>query len=111
LRNHAPQPSNLRPRRSVVESTASHKATVGYEVIGIGQEMNIGIQFEWREVGEVRLDLAGKLEFPKLSVTPGVYGFRFAGQEGTITLYVGEAENLQRRAAHYRNPGSSQATN
>jgi hypothetical protein len=26
-------------------------------------------------------------------------------------MYVGEAENLQRRFAHYRNPGPTQATN
>ena len=72
--------------------------------------MKGGIEFHWREVGEVRLDMAGKPEFPTLSAKPGVYAFRFTGHEGT-TLYVGEAENLQRRAAHYRNQGPSQATN
>jgi hypothetical protein len=72
---------------------------------------NVGIQFESRDAGEVRLDRTGKPEFPKLSTTPGVYAFRFASHEGTMTVYVGEAENLQRRAAHYRNPGPSQATN
>ena len=29
----------------------------------------------------------------------------------TLGLYVGETDNLQRRLAHYRNPGPTQATN
>jgi hypothetical protein len=28
---------------------------------------NVGIQFEWHDAGEARLDGAGKPEFPKLS--------------------------------------------
>jgi hypothetical protein len=72
--------------------------------------MKVGVQFQWSEAGEIRLDCVGKPEFPKLSATPGVYAFRFASQDGT-TVYIGEAENLQRRAAHYRNPGPSQQTN
>jgi hypothetical protein len=71
----------------------------------------VGIQFEWRDAGEVRLDIAGKPEFPRLTTKPGVYAFRFAGPEGVTSVYVGEAENLQRRVAHYRNPGPTQATN
>jgi hypothetical protein len=72
--------------------------------------MKIGLDFQWNDAGDVRLDIRGKPEFPKLSVKPAVYAFRFIGQDGT-TLYVGEADNLQRRAAHYRNPGPTQQTN
>src|SRR5208282_6601172 len=72
--------------------------------------MKIGVEFRWSDAGEVQLDTAGKPEFPKLSPNPGVYAFRFATQEET-TVYIGEAENMQRRAAHYRSPGPSQATN
>jgi hypothetical protein len=72
--------------------------------------MKIGVLFHWIDSGEIRLDIAAKPEFPKLSATPGVYAFRFVRKDGT-TVYIGEAENLRRRAAHYRNPGPSQLTN
>ena len=72
--------------------------------------MKVAIEFEWKDAGEVRLDIEGKPEFPKLSPKPAVYSFRFVGQDPT-TLYVGEADNLQRRAAHYRSPGPRQQTN
>jgi hypothetical protein len=72
--------------------------------------MKIGVLFQWIDSGEIRLDSAAKPEFPKLSAIPGVYAFRFVGKKET-TVYIGEAENLRRRAAHYRNPGPSQITN
>jgi hypothetical protein len=72
---------------------------------------SVAIHFEWDDAAEVRLNSAGKLEFPKLSAKPGVYAFRFDSHEAATTVYVGEAENLQRRTAHYRNPGPSQSTN
>jgi len=72
--------------------------------------MNVGVQFQWNEVGEVQLDSAGNPQFPKLPAKPGIYKLLFSAEEGA-TVYIGEAENLQRRAAHYRNPGPSQATN
>jgi hypothetical protein len=72
---------------------------------------SVALEFDWRDAGEVRLAGVDKLEFPKLSSQPGVYAFRFTIEDKPATVYLGEAEDLQRRAAHYRNPGPSQATN
>jgi hypothetical protein len=72
--------------------------------------MKVGVEFQWHDAGEVWLDAGGKPEFPKLSARPGIYAFRFIGEEET-TVYIGEAEDLQRRVAHYRNPGPTQRTN
>ena len=72
--------------------------------------MKVCIEFNWEDVGEVRLDSTAKLEFPRLSTRPGVYASRFIGQDRP-TIYIGETENIQRRIAHYRNPGPSQQTN
>ena len=92
---------------------ANHEARgdsrTSHRTIGRGT-MNVGVEFRWNEAGKVRLDIAGKPEFPKLPAEPGIYALLFSGVAGT-TVYIGEAENLQRRVAHYRNPGPSQATN
>jgi hypothetical protein len=71
--------------------------------------MKTAVEFQWTEVGEVRLGDDGKLAFPRLLFKPGVYAFRFAGHE-PATMYIGETDNLQRRVAHYRNPGPTQST-
>jgi hypothetical protein len=49
---------------------------------------------------------AGKLRFPEVPESPGVYRFGL-GQ----TVYIGEADRLRRRFQHYRTPGVGQPTN
>jgi hypothetical protein len=46
-----------------------------------------------------------------VSTSPGLYRFRISKFDGGAAIYVGETDNLQRRFAHYRNPGPTQATN
>jgi hypothetical protein len=72
---------------------------------------NIGIEFDWRDAGEVRLEGSDKLEFPRHSPAAGVYALKFTSQDKPTTVYAGEAEDLQPRTSHYRSPGPSQATN
>lgn len=48
--------------------------------------------------------------FPSVSVAPGLYRLRLIDPSGSH-VYIGETDNLQRRFAHYRNPGPTQATN
>jgi hypothetical protein len=69
------------------------------------------LRFGWGEIGNVLLDGSGKLRFPDLPTKPGLYEFRVRGPKGDAGRYVGETDNLQRRFAHYRNPGPTQPTN
>jgi hypothetical protein len=55
--------------------------------------------------------MPANLGFRSSQLTLGLYSLRFTNQEGATTVYIGEAESLQRRAAHYTNPGPTQATN
>lgn len=64
-----------------------------------------------REVGYVRLDVEGKLRFPRLDESPGIYRFLITTSGDTTTAYVGETDRLRRRLQHYRTPGRSQTTN
>jgi hypothetical protein len=67
--------------------------------------VRVAVDFVWRSVGVLRLD-ASKLRFPEVAEVPGVYRFDLGDR-----AYIGEADRLRRRFAHYRNPGPSQSTN
>jgi hypothetical protein len=69
------------------------------------------LRLEWLPVGVVAQDADGKVRFPTLPTKPGLYQFKIFGRDGSQAIYVGETDNLQRRFAHYRNPGPTQATN
>lgn len=67
--------------------------------------MQVAVEFAWRDVGAFRVE-AGKLRFPDVPESPGVYRFDL-GQ----TVYIGETDRLRRRFQHYRSPGPTQSTN
>ena len=71
--------------------------------------MRFAIDFDWIPAGRVVLGGDGKLEFPKLPATPGIYQLDFRSGDQTV-LYVGETDNLKRRSSNYRNPGPTQRT-
>ena len=75
----------------------------------LDSKIDVHIRIRWHEAGNVTLGSGGKLQFPRLPIVPGLYEFRFTGSPTAV--YVGESDNLNRRMAHYRNPGSSQRTN
>lgn len=60
-------------------------------------------------MGDVVLDPAAKLAFPRAAAEPGVY--RLEVNHAEASVYFGEASDLRRRFGQYRNPGSSQQTN
>lgn len=72
--------------------------------------VSIQAQFEWKPIGRIVLDHARRLAFPLAQATPGLYRFRLL-IDGKEARYIGETDNLSRRFAHYRNPGSRQETN
>lgn len=71
--------------------------------------IRVEVTFEWRPVGEVRLD-ARQLTFPAMPQATGLYRYRLIGATGT-TAYVGESMDLRRRAYGYKLGRVKQATN
>jgi hypothetical protein len=74
-------------------------------------EITCELRLAWAPLGSIRKDLDEKIQFPPAESRCGVYRFLVHRSDGSEAVYVGEAENLQRRFAHYRNPGPSQLTN
>jgi hypothetical protein len=74
-------------------------------------EITCELRLAWASLGSIRKDLDGKIQFPLAESRCGVYRFLIHRSDGSGAAYVGEAENLQRRFAQYRNPGPSQLTN
>lgn len=69
----------------------------------------VALRFRWRLIGDLRRDAAGKLVFPLAGNGPGVY--RLEVDHAHDGVYFGEATELDRRFARYRNPGPRQPTN
>lgn len=71
------------------------------------------VEFEWRDAGLIALDAKGAVLFPRLPPASGIYRMTFTGapSQKRPRVYVGESDDLRRRAAHYRNPGPTQDTN
>lgn len=76
-----------------------------------GEVVDAAVRFEWREAGCLTME-GGRPKAPRVPAVPGIYRFSFVTRDGrTASVYVGETDNLQRRMAHYRNPGPTQTTN
>lgn len=69
------------------------------------------LKVEWEIVGKLSLGSDDKIKFPKAPSKGGLYQFHVKRKNGVLSRYVGETENLNRRFAHYRNPGPTQLTN
>jgi hypothetical protein len=73
--------------------------------------LNCLLRLQWKSAGTLTQDKDGRIRFPKLSAAPGLYQFKIFRSDGTRAVYVGETSDIQRRFAHYRNPGPTQQTN
>jgi len=80
-------------------------------VAGVSELVHVTVSFEWTEVGRIGLDAQGKLSFPSLPREAGMYKMAITEADGATAIYIGEADELRRRFAHYRNPGPTQPTN
>jgi hypothetical protein len=69
----------------------------------------VAVVFEWQAAGEVMLD-AARPRFTDLPSVPGLYRLTFEGHD-VSRVYIGETDNLRRRAQRYRTPGAAQPTN
>ena len=76
-----------------------------------GEVVDAAVRFEWRAAGCITME-GGRPKVPRVPAVPGISRFSFVSRDGrTASVYVGETDNLQRRMAHYRNPGPTQTTN
>jgi hypothetical protein len=75
------------------------------------EPVRVTVSFEWAEVGHIGMDAEGKLAFPSLPREPEMYKLMIHEADGTTATYIGEADELRRRFAHYRNLGPTQPTN
>jgi hypothetical protein len=75
-------------------------------------ELDVQVRMRWHRPAAVTLDDAGRLLFPLLPHSPGIYRLTLADAPGQVRsqVYVGESENLRRRTGHYRRPGPTQQT-
>ncbi|WP_148253619.1 DUF7662 domain-containing protein [Aidingimonas lacisalsi] len=71
-------------------------------------ELSVGMT--WRVLGRLMLDDSGKLVFPAVPDSSGLYRFRLLAA-GPSRHYIGETIRLRRRFSHYANPWPSQMTN
>lgn len=77
-----------------------------------GVDVDVSVRFAWKPQGALQLDDQGKLAFPRVPRTPGIYRLTLHGVAGSvITAYVGETDNLRRRFGNYRNADPSQKAN
>lgn len=65
--------------------------------------MKMSVEFEWTNAATIEFGPDGKLTFPNLPLDPGLYRL-WLGGAGQSSVYIGETDNLRRRASHYRIP-------
>lgn len=67
------------------------------------------VSFAWSDPAQPILLEGAKLRFPSLPSTPGIYRLTLRMPD-SVRVYIGETDNLARRAGNYRNPGPTQRT-
>jgi hypothetical protein len=72
-------------------------------------EVDVRVRMTWNRAGTVIAE-QGRLVFPALPKASGIYRLTFSGLSEHTRIYIGESDNLRRRAGHYRNPGPTQQT-
>lgn len=75
------------------------------------EQLGIDVEASPQHAGAVELDMEGKLLFPLIENTPGIYKFVIHRSPDSVSVYVGESDRLRRRFQQYRTPGPSQRTN
>lgn len=75
-------------------------------------ELDVCVHMTWLRAGHVTLDASADLVFPELPRSPGIYRLTFADAPGQDLphVYVGESEDVRKRASQYRRPGPTQQT-
>jgi hypothetical protein len=72
-------------------------------------EVDVRVRMTWNRAGMVTAQ-QGRLVFPALPKAAGIYRLTFSGSSDHPRIYIGESDDLRRRAGHYRSPGPTQQT-
>ncbi|GAB3168155.1 hypothetical protein GCM10027059_30390 [Myceligenerans halotolerans] len=97
-------PSTVVSSKPRVRSAGSRRRRFDPSVCEGRELLEVQIAFRWFKVGEVSLDGAGFPQFPTLPKAPGLYRFDFGTDEDGVRIYyIGESDDLARRAGDYRN--------
>lgn len=101
------------PRGSRTGSHLHLSAVIDPRTLPVLRVMDVRVSIEWRDAGVIALDDDGEVLIPALPREAGLYEMTFLGARGQARsrVYVGESDDLRRRATHYRNPGPTQETN
>ncbi|MGN6252542.1 MAG: hypothetical protein ACTHNS_12085 [Marmoricola sp.] len=100
----AVQPGTRRP-------AASRSGSVKVADLPHLETLTVTVALTWRQAGSIVLDGQGLPLFPRLPSEPGLYRYDFGLDEGgTHTYYIGESQNLARRARNYRNAKTDRST-
>jgi hypothetical protein len=67
------------------------------------------LSMAWLHAGAVVLGEDGRLLFPEVGRTPGLYQITIT-MNGAREVYIGEAADIRRRFQNYRTPGPTQQT-
>lgn len=87
--------------------TARARDHVGVPVPQLtGGELDVRVLARWEVVGAVTVDGKGRPLFPTMPAEPGVYRVVLVAAGEVSSVYVGETDNLRRRAKRYRDPGT-----
>jgi hypothetical protein len=75
------------------------------------ESLSVSLSLTWRLAGAVTLDSAGVPNFPRLPSKPGLYRYDFGTDDaGVRTYYIGESQDLARRARNYRGAKTDRST-
>ncbi|CAI9419241.1 hypothetical protein [Nocardioides sp. T2.26MG-1] len=75
------------------------------------ESLSVSLSLTWRLAGAVTLDSAGVPDFPTLPSKPGLYRYDFGTDDaGVRTYYIGESQDLARRARNYRGAKTDRST-
>lgn len=77
-----------------------------------GSTLDLRLHLTWQPIGTAVRDAGGRLRFADPPRTAGIYRIILWGRHGQTQpeVYIGEAQDLRRRWAHYRHPGPTQHT-
>ena len=91
---------------------AKEKVAAVFAVETASANLDVRVSTSWERAGDIVLDAAGDLVFPAIPGEPVVYRLTMSGAPGQVlpSVYVGETENLKKRAAGYRKPSPRQQT-
>lgn len=97
----SPQRSVSRRQRSVVDPVDLPQL----------ETLSVGVTVTWRLAGPIALDGEHLPIFPPLPSQPGLYRYDFGMDDrGVRTVYIGESQDLARRARNYRGAKTDRST-